>query len=247
MSAITGVSSFNYYADYPGLYKNPSDAALAERTTTQVTGTDAGTENLKDAQSVTKIADGALGGVTDYLQQIREKAVKAMNTFTLNDDDRQIIQNEIEHLKQGIADLAGNTTFNEKQLLNGSNGDMTIAADGNGSTQRITDADATLEALGIKDFDVTKPFDLKTIDNAMEKVSSQRSAIGAQSNRLDHTIAYNQLSSYNHVASIKEDDISGVLKRVDEMRKNRVFETAQMMMLQKKQEQQKQQTMSLFI
>ena len=73
MSAITGVSSFNYYADYPGLYKNPSDAALAERTTTQVTGTDAGTQNLKDAQSVTKIADGALGGVTDYLQQIRER------------------------------------------------------------------------------------------------------------------------------------------------------------------------------
>ena len=247
MSGVTGISGFNYYTSYPGIYKNPSDSAIAERTATQVTGFDAGTENLKDATSAVNIAEGALGGVTDYLQQIRENAVKALNTFTLNDDDRATIQNEIEQLKQGIADLTNQTTFNEKNLLKGEQGSLTIAADGSGSTQKITDANATLEYLGIKDFDVTKGFDLKDIDKALEKVTGQRSSLGAQTNRLDHTIAYNRLASQNHVASFKEDDIGGMLKRADEMRKNRVFETAQLMMQQKRQEQKQQQTMSLFI
>ena len=247
MAGVTGVSGFNYYTSYPGIYKNPSDSAIAERTTTQVTGFDAGTQNLEDAKSAVNISEGALGGVTDYLQRMRELALKSMNSAVVGDDEKRMIQDEIEQLKQGITDLTNTTSFNEKQLLKGEQGEMAIAADGHVNTQNITDANATLEALGIKDFDVTKSFDIKTLDNAMEKVTSQRSALGAQTNRLDHTIAYNRLSAQNHVASFKEDDLGGYLKQADEMRKNRVFQTAQLMMQQKRQEQKQQQTMSLFI
>lgn len=246
MGAITGISSNNYYTNYPGIYKNPSDSAMAERTQTQVRTFDQGTENLKDAQSVTRIADGALEGINDHLQRIKELAVKALNTFTYNDDDRMAMQKEIDQLKQGISDIAGNTTFNEQQLLDGTrNGDFEIMA-GHGETERVSAGNATLEALGIKDFDVTKSFRLEDIDNAMEKVSAQRGQMGAQSNRLDYAMAYNQLSSYNHVASFKEDDLGGMLKKADEMRRNRVFETAQLMMQKKQEENQRQQTTNLF-
>ncbi|MBQ9513033.1 MAG: flagellin FliC5 [Lachnospiraceae bacterium] len=245
MSAITGISGFNRYTNYPGIYSNPSDAAIAEKTEAQVRGIDQGTENLRDANSVTKIADGAMDGIADQLHRMRELAIKASNTAVVGDDERKMIQTEIDQLKQGISDIANTTTFNEKKLLDGSTGELTILA-GEGSTEQVSTGNMTLEALGIKDFDVTGDFNLKTLDDALKTVSGQRATIGAQSNRLDHATAYNQLSSYNHVASFKEDDLSSVVKRVDEMRKNRMFDTARMMMMQKDIENRRAQTIGLF-
>ncbi|MDE7045166.1 MAG: flagellin FliC5, partial [Acetatifactor sp.] len=50
----------------------------------------------------------------------------------------------------------------------------------------------TLEALGIADFDVTSGnFDLGAIDAAIDKLSGQRSSLGAYTNRLEHTYNYN--------------------------------------------------------
>ncbi|MBR0164503.1 MAG: hypothetical protein IJQ12_07505 [Lachnospiraceae bacterium] len=248
MGAINGISGFNYYTNYPGIYSNPSDAAIAEKTSAQVRGIDQGTENLKDAQSVTRIADGAMEEVTEYLQRIRELALKSMNDAVYGADEKRMMQDEIDQLKQGIADIAGNTTFNEHQLLDGTKeGDFEIMAGGKGPTERVTPGNMTLESLGIKDFDVTKSFNLKDIDNALKTVSQQRGTQGAQSNRIDHAIAYNQLSSYNHVASFKEDDLGGELKKADEMHRNRVLETARIMMQKRQEEQQRQQTSNLFI
>ena len=56
---------------------------------------------------------------------------------------------------------------------------------------------STLEALGIADYDVTKDFDLNAIDEAIDKISTARSTIGAQTNALNHTIKYNDYSSFN--------------------------------------------------
>jgi len=238
MSAITGISSNNYYTNYPGIYKNPAESAIAERTQSQVRGYDAGKDNMESGKSVTNIADGALGGVQEYLQSIRETAVKASNSFMYSDEDRQTFQNQIDQYKQGIADLVGNTSYNEKKLLDGSNDQFKIAADGNGTNVNVSGADATLEYLGIKDFDVTKDFNLKDIDDAMEKVGGQRSRIGAQRNSLDHATAYNQLASQNAVASFKEDDLSAAVKNVDAMKKNRLMDDYRMMMQNKVQENQ---------
>ena len=247
MGAITGISGFNRYTSYPGVYSNPADAAIAEKTELQVRGIDQGTENLKDANSLTRIADGAMEGITDQLQRMRELALKASNTFTYGDEERQMIQTEIDQLKQGIADIAGNTTFNEHQLLDGTRDkDFTVLAGAEGSTELVSTGNMTLEALGIKDFDVTKDFNLRDLDNALQKVSSQRAVTGAQSNRIDHATAYNQLSSYNHVASFKEDDLGGVVQRVDEMKKNRLFDTIRVMMQQREEENQRKQTTGLF-
>lgn len=247
MSAITGISSNYYYNNnYGGVYKNPSDSAMAERTTSQVRGLDVGKENLESGKSALNIADGALSGVNDYLQSIREIAVKAKNTFSYNDDDRRSMQAQIDQYKQGIADLVGNTSYNEHQLINGENDNFNIAADSNGTSVNASGANATLEALGIKDFDVTKDFDLKQIDDALEKVGSQRSTIGAQSNAIDHAFAYNQLSQFNHIASFKEDDIGSTIKNVDNLKKSRLFDTLGVMMQKKQQENKAQQTNSLF-
>ena len=68
---------------------------------------------------------------------------------------------------------------------------MTVASDANGSRETISGNNMTLDALGIKDYDVTKNFDLKDVDKALDKVSSARSETGAKTNAVDYALSYN--------------------------------------------------------
>lgn len=61
-----------------------------------------------------------------------------------------------------------------------------------GQTTFISMGDMRSEALGVKNVDISSKFGaqtaIETVNNALEKVSSQRSALGAMQNRLEHTI-----------------------------------------------------------
>ena len=107
--------------------------AIANRMKTQETGYQVGADNAGMAIGASNVAEGALGGMSDYLQRIRELAVKSMNGIN-SDADKQIYQKEIDQLKQGIEGLARDTSFNEQKLLDGSMADMHLATnpDGNG-------------------------------------------------------------------------------------------------------------------
>ena len=187
MSSISSVSGSAGYSPYSvisngGAYvraaQGASELAMQERTKQQVGGLEAGSENLTSERSALKVEDGAMEEVTGYLQSIRELSVKAMNG-TMSDDDKKSIQNQIDQYKKGIEDIANNTTYNEKKLLDGKAKDMTVASDANGSSETIKGYNMTLESLGIKDYDVTKNFDLKDVDDALEKLSSSRTDAGA--------------------------------------------------------------------
>ena len=100
MSSISSVSGYGSYSPYStiaagGTYQSASqgasELAIQEKTKSQVNGLDAGSENLTSAKSVLNIEDGAMDGITDYLQSIRELSLQAMNG-TLSDDDKQAIQ-----------------------------------------------------------------------------------------------------------------------------------------------------------
>ena len=79
--------------------------AIANRMKTQETGYQVGADNAGMAIGASNVAEGALGGMSDYLQRIRELAVKSMNGIN-SDADKQIYQKEIDQLKQGIEGLA---------------------------------------------------------------------------------------------------------------------------------------------
>ena len=74
-----------------------------------------------------------------------------------------------------------------------------------GQTSFISISDMRAEALGVKDIDISSKFGaqtaIETVNNAIEKVSSQRSALGAQQNRLEHTINNLNTSSENLTAA----------------------------------------------
>ena len=64
------------------------------------TGLRVGADNAKDGISALNVADGAMDGMMDYLQRIRELAVKSMNGLN-SDTEKQMYQNEINQLKEG--------------------------------------------------------------------------------------------------------------------------------------------------
>lgn len=250
MSSISGMGSsyFNEIASGNKISKatdGAAELAIANKRESELRGIDAGTRNAEDGKSVLKVADGALSSINDNLQRMRELAVKASNTAVVSDSDRKVIQKEIEQLKQGISDIAENTQFNTKNLLDGSNEEMHIATNSDGSGTDIKFGDATLEALGIKDFDVTKDFSIKTLDKAISKVAEDRSSIGAQSNSLDYMIGYNTHTSYNLNAALNNSQTTDIAETATKLKEEQVMQTYRLM-VQKKQMENEQQKLSMF-
>lgn len=180
---------------------NPSGLIIAEELTAQRNGYDVGSDNAAAGKDLLNVAEGALGNIQDSLQRIRELSVQASNTAVYSAKDIAAMQEEVEQLKQGIQFGAESTEFNTQKLLDGSMADMNLATNPDGTGMKIQMANATLEALGIADFDLTKDFDISAIDDAISKVSEARSSIGATTNALDSTIRYNDYTSQNLTVS----------------------------------------------
>lgn len=244
MSGISGVSSVNYssYGNFASGKKINSAAdgaaelSIIENENRQVGGLDAGANNMKSAKEALNISDGALGQVTDYLQRMRELAVQAKNGI-YSDSDKQMIQDEINQLKQGISDIAGQTDYNTKKLLDGTNTQFDLAIDADGNSKSFTTANATLQALGIEDFDVTKDFSLQTIDDALDKVTEARGSMGAQSNAFDYALNYNANASYNLTGAKSKLEDLDFPKAISEKKKQQTLQEYALMMQKKRQEQ----------
>ena len=254
MSSISGVAGSAYSSSLSQIASGiklqsaadgASEMAIVEKQNAQINGLNMGARNAQDAKSLLNVADGAMDGIADNLQKMRELAIQASNTAVLSDEDRQMIQDEIDQLKQGISDIANNTEFNRKKLLDGSYNDGYIATGPNGSGLMLNIGDSTLQALGIADFDVTGNFSVDTIDNALSKVSSNRSVIGAQSNAIDFTIAYNAIASINLTSASSRLEDTDIAKAASEMDKEKLLQSYQIM-LQRKQQEQEKQRFSLF-
>ena len=175
--------------------------AIAKKMQRQENGLLVSAQNAKDGMGVLNVADGAMGGMMDYLQRIRELALRASNGI-YSDSDRETFQTEIDSLKEGIQSLAKDTSLNEQTLLDGSMADMHLATNPEGGGLNISMANTTLESLGIADFDVRSGnFDLSAIDKAMDKISGARSNAGAYTNRLNYTYNVNLGTAENTTRS----------------------------------------------
>ena len=179
--------------------------AQSERMEQQQRTQRAGANNLASAQDASKIQDGALGNISDNLQRMRELGVQAQNGL-LTQTDRDAIQAEINQLAQGISDIAGNTNYNTKNLLDGSNGEMQISM-GQGNTTLSTN-DATLSGLGLTNLDASSSTFLSDLDSVMEKVDSMRGQGGAQYNGYDH--------AYNNLTNSRVNTVAGYSRKRDQ-------------------------------
>ena len=104
-----------------------------------------------------------------------------------------------------------------------------------GQTAFISMGDMRSEALGVKQVDISTKFGaataIETVNNAIQKVSSQRSSLGAVQNRLEHTIKNLDTSSENLQAAesrIRDVDMAAEMM---EFTKNNILQQAAQAML----------------
>ncbi len=195
--------------------------AISEKLRGQVRGLDAASGNAQNAVSLIQTAEGALNETTSILQRMRELAVQAGND-TNTASDRSKIDAELDQLTAEVTRIAGQTEFNTQKLIDGS---QSTAATGLtfqiGANQNqvlfvtIGNMDGTAAGLNLATLSVvdatTSGASLATIDLAIEKVSSQRSALGAVQNRLEHTVKNLNVASENLAASesrIRDTDMA---------------------------------------
>ena len=165
--------------------------SISEKMRRQIRGLTQASANAQDGLSMVQTAEGALNEVHDMLQRMNELAVKSSNG-TLQSEDRDYIQKEVDQLVAEIDRTAQNTTFNKMQLLD--NNDAVTLQVGTEQGHVITfnrekvDA-AGLSINGLQMNDMTSASAaINTIDAAIQKVSGLRANLGAVQNRLEHTI-----------------------------------------------------------
>lgn len=90
--------------------------SISEKMRRQMRGLTQAAANAQDGISMVQIGEGALNEVHDMLQRANELSIKAA-TGTLQDDDRLMIDAEVQQLKTEIDKTAQNTTFNEIRLF----------------------------------------------------------------------------------------------------------------------------------
>lgn len=170
--------------------------SISEKMRGQIRGLKQASRNAQDGISLIQTAEGALNETHAILQRMRELVVQAGNIGTQQEEDFNAIAAEMDELVKEINGISERTAFNKKNLLDGSvSGGFTFqigANEGQQMTLSIGAMGAT--ALSINDINVAGAsfsFDseIKKVDGAIEAVSKERSNLGANQNRLEHTIA----------------------------------------------------------
>lgn len=95
-----------------------SGYAISEKMRVQIRALNQDDQNVKNGKSLLFVAHGGIQEIVNNLRTIKEMALNAAND-TNTDEDRAIIQKELEQRKLQIDDIASTTEFNGKYLLNG--------------------------------------------------------------------------------------------------------------------------------
>lgn len=90
--------------------------AISNKLRTQSAALELASRNSLEGVSLVQTAEGALTEVTNMLQRMRELAVQSAND-TLTDDDRAVIQVEIDNLVEEVDGVASRTEYNQIKLF----------------------------------------------------------------------------------------------------------------------------------
>lgn len=179
-----------------------SGLAISEKMGAQITSLKQAQLNAKDAKSFLQTADGYLSQSTDIVQKMRELVIKAQNTGVLTESENKAISTELASLRDELDRIGNTAEFNTKKMLDGSLANegarFQIGASANsqdGITVKLMDATSyglASDGTNRLSIDISSQEamneTLKGLDEALNKITSQRSDIGATENRLDYTL-----------------------------------------------------------
>ena len=182
--------SLNNFATGKQLNQAADDAAslaIANNLSVQVSEAGQNIMNANDSIGMIQIAEGAVGGINENMDRIRELTLKASNA-TMNDANRASIQKEIDGLMKSSSQMADSASYNGISLLDGSDGSLADASSALNIEIDVTTADGLSNAL-------------KSIDTAKNSFGQMRSEFGSSQNQLLSEIQSTSIFEINAAAS----------------------------------------------
>lgn len=95
-----------------------SGYAISEKMRVKLRALEQNDRNVKNGASMLRTASGAVQEQTNLLKTIKQKVIDASND-TNTDQDREVIQKEIDHCYSQMADIVYDTEFNGEKILLG--------------------------------------------------------------------------------------------------------------------------------
>jgi flagellin len=176
---------------------------ISEKMRGQISGLEQASSNAQGGISLIQTAEGALNETQSILQRMRELTVQSSNDTNVS-ADRQAIQKELVALTDEVTRISNQTEFNTMKLLNGSFANKSLQVGANkGQSISFSISNMGAASLGIKNVAshvghyTSATAQTSVVQAALDEVSTQRSALGALQNRLEHTIANADNSSEN--------------------------------------------------
>jgi flagellin len=192
---------------------DPAGLQIATSMQSQVNGMNQGVINANAAISMAQVADGAMGSVTNMLQQMRTLAVEASNGTNAGSGDANL-QAEFAQLAAQIGTTLSNTTFNGIHVFSMAAGGITYQVGAN-VADSITVASNTLSTdtpitnlassaavnIGTATFASAA---LNAIDSALSDVNTARASNGANQIRFQQIVNSTQINSQNTAAAVSQ-------------------------------------------
>ncbi|MGZ4107121.1 MAG: flagellin N-terminal helical domain-containing protein [Tumebacillaceae bacterium] len=208
--------------------------SISEKMRGQIRGLDQASRNAQDGISMIQTAEGALNETHSILQRMRELSVQAANG-TNTTDDTAAIKAEGDELVSEVDRIASTTKFNGIDLISSTAADVTLQIGANAGENlnlklSTTHADATTLAINGLDLS-TGTAATTTLDAAIKTVSTARSYLGANQNRLEHTINNLDTSSENLTAAESRIRDVDMAKEMMNQTKNSILAQAAQAML----------------
>ena len=214
--------------------------SISEKLRSQIRGLDKAASNSQDGISLVQVAEGALNETHSILQRMNELSTQAAND-TNTSTDRESIQQEMDQLTSEIDRIRSTTQFNSMNLLDGTFTGMRLqvgALSGQSISISIGNMNAaTLKVSGLRvsSFSAAGKA-MAAIQEAINSVSKQRSALGAIQNRLEHTINNLQTTSENtSAAESRIRDVDMATEMVEYSKNNILAQAGQSMLAQANQ------------
>lgn len=172
--------------------------AIGQSMTSQIRGLNQAVRNANDGINMMQTAEGAMVEQSNMLQRMSELATQATNG-TYNDTQRGYLNTEFTALTTQIGNIASQTTWNGRQLLDGTDTGSIGGSSGvfvfqvgqsSGQTISVTIGAMDAAGLSVSGLAISNASDasaaITTIASALDTINSQRATIGAGINQLTY-------------------------------------------------------------
>jgi len=194
--------------------------SISEKMRGQIRGLEQAQRNVQDGISFAQTAEGAMNEVSSMLTRMKELNVQKENG-TYSDSDKSNINAELNQLGSQIDAIMTNTTFNGINITT----DVTIQADDSKFQITVNGVDTT----GFSG--LSSSTNLSNISDAITKVATQRSNLGAVQNRLEYTSNNLGTTVENLTASESRIRDTDMAKEMVALSKNNILLQASQSML----------------